>query len=140
MNGLSIEGLGDVDMGELKEAGFGELNLSLVSAAEDFQKELGRPFKTSMFEKIVHSAKKEGMKVRSYFILGLPGQTREEIGQTIDYLKKLDVEIYPSVYYNVFAPMTQWKTQRSSAFFNETDFLSRDDLIFFFNQAHAGQR
>lgn len=136
MNGLSIEHLDHIGMRDLREAGFGEINLSLVSAGEDYQRELARPFKTSLFEKIVRDAKKEGMKVRAYFILGLPGQTKEEVRQTISYLKRLEVTIYPSVYYDVFAPVLEWKTQRSSAFFNETEFLSREDLICFFNQAH----
>ena len=73
------------------------------------------------------------MYVRSYFILELPGQTKEEIEDTINFLKGLDVKIFPSVYYDVNTPEDQWKMQRSSAFFNETEHLCRDDLFNLYN-------
>jgi len=65
------------------------------------------------------------MNVRAYFILGLPGQTKEEVRDTVAFLRDLGVKIFPSVYYNVRAPREEWIMQRSSAFFNETEELSR---------------
>lgn len=133
MNGISIEQLDEEILKLMKQAGFRELNISLVSYSEKLQKLYDRPFNSQKFADIANIAKGLGMNVRSYFILGLPGQTKEEIEDTINFLKGLDVKIFPSVYYNVNTPEDQWKMQRSSAFFNETEHLCRDDLFNLYN-------
>ncbi|MEA3435148.1 MAG: radical SAM protein [Thermodesulfobacteriota bacterium] len=133
MNGISIEQLDEEILNLMKQAGFRELNISLVSYSEQLQKVYKRPFNSEKFADIANIAKGLGMNVRSYFILGLPGQTKEEIEDTINFLKSLDVKIFPSVYYNVNSPESQWKMQRSSAFFNETEDLCRDDLFNLYN-------
>ena len=134
MNGISIEQLDEEILNLMKQAGFRELNISLVSYSEQLQKLYDRPFNSQKFADIADIAKGLGMNVRSYFILGLPSQTKEEIEDTISFLKSLDVKIFPSVYYNVNTHKDQWKMQRSSAFFNETEHLCRDDLFNLYNR------
>lgn len=134
MNGISIEQLDEEILNLMKQAGFRELNISLVSYSERMQMQYNRPFNSEEFADIANIAKDLGMNVRSYFILGLPDQTKEEIENTISFLKSLDVKIFPSVYYNVNTHKDQWKMQRSSAFFNETEHLCRDDLFDLYNR------
>jgi anaerobic magnesium-protoporphyrin IX monomethyl ester cyclase len=134
MNGISLEHIRNNTVQLMHRAGFNELNCSLVTVSPDLQDSYGRPFHTDRIEEIVSEAKKHSMNVRAYFILGLPDQTRQEIEDTISFLRSLDVKIFPSVYYNVFSSQEQWKMQRSSAFFNETKFLSRKNLITLFNK------
>ncbi|MDY6791359.1 MAG: radical SAM protein [Thermodesulfobacteriota bacterium] len=134
MNGISIEQLDEEILNLMKQAGFRELNISLVSYSEQLQKRYNRPFDTKKFADIANMARTLGMNVRSYFILGLPNQTKEEIEATINFLKSLQVKIFPSVYYDVNTAEGQWKMQRSSAFFNETEHLCRDDLFHLYNR------
>ena len=133
MNGISIEHLDEEILILMKQTGFRELNISLASYSERLQNLYNRPFDSQKFADIAIIAKRLGMNVRSYFILGLPGQTKEEIKDTINFLKSLNIKIFPSVYYNVNTPKDQWKMQRSSAFFNETEHLRRDDLLDLYN-------
>jgi len=133
MNGVSIENLDSGIIALMKRAGFNELNISLVTRSPAFQDELGRPFHSDKFREIAVMAVSLGMKVRAYFILGLPGQTAAEVEDTTGFLRGLNVSVFPSVYYNVNSPMDEWKVQRSSAFFNETEHLSREDLLRLFN-------
>ena len=133
MNGISIEHLDEEILILMKQTGFRELNISLASYSEHLQNLYHRPFDSLKFANIAKMAKGLGMNVRSYFILGLPGQTKKEIKDTINFLKSLNVMIFPSVYYNVNTPPDQWKMQRSSAFFNETEHLRRDDLLDLYN-------
>lgn len=137
MNGVSLEGVDEEVLVKMKEAGFNELNISLVTVSAELQKTLGRPFSTSKFNEIVLLAKKLKMNVRAYFILGLPEQTKVEIEQTIEYLRAWDIKIFPSVYYKIKAPINEWKVQRSSSFYNETAFFKRQELLFLFNKAIA---
>ncbi len=132
MNGISLENLNEDIVVLMKKAGFNEINISLVTYSKKLQNENKRPFDSEKFKSIALKGKSIGMNVRTYFILGLPSQTKDEVADTINFLKGLDVKIFPSVYYDVNRPREEWKVQRSSAFFNETDHLSRDDLIRFF--------
>jgi radical SAM superfamily enzyme YgiQ (UPF0313 family) len=134
MNGISLEQLDDDIVWYMHRAGFGELNISLMSHSAELQKKHGRPFDSEQFARIARAARKLYMNVRAYFILGLPGQTKEEVRETIAFLRSLDVKFFPSVYYDVNAPKNEWMMQRSSAFFNETEELSRDDLVRLFNE------
>lgn len=123
----------------MKQAGFKEINLSLVTASLINQKKLSRPFDTLRFSKIAQFAKEMGFNIRAYFILGLPFQTREEIEETLKFLKQLQIKAVPSVFYNVTIPdPNQWKIQRSSAFANETEHFSRKQLLYYFNKTIRG--
>lgn len=138
MNGISIEKIDDEIISLMKRAGFNELNISLVTHSENLQKKEKRPFSSMQFEKIAHSAKRNSMNVRGYFILGLPGQGCDEIYETVSFLKEMQIKIFPSVYYDVYSQKHEWKMQRSSAFYNESDLMSRDDLFRCFNSCVSG--
>lgn len=133
MNGVSLENIDGEIILLMKQAGFRNLDISLVSLSPEVQAINRRPFDSDKFRRIADSAKKEGMHVRGYFILGMPGQDRKEIEDTISFMKGLGISVFPSVFYNVFSPEGEWKTQRSSAFFNETPELERGELIRYFN-------
>ncbi len=137
MNGVSLEHLDEDLLRDMVRAGFRELNISLMSRSAELQKKQRRPFDSKRFGGIARAARKLSMNVRAYFILGLPGQTGDEVRDTIAFLRDLDVKVFPSVYYNVRSPRVEWMMQRSSAFFNETDELSRDDLVLLFNECYT---
>lgn len=140
MNGISIENLDEEIIELMKPAGFNELNISLVSHSSMVQKSEKRPFDSIRFKEIARYGKNAGMNVRGYFIMGLPEQDKVEIYNTIEFLESLDVKVFPSVYYNVFAPQNEWKMQRSSAFFNESSDLCRDDILAAFNRCFADNK
>jgi len=137
MNGISLEKVDDEIIVLMKRAGFGELNISLVTHSEDIQRSEKRPFSSEKFKNIAESAKRQGMNVRGYFILGLPGQNADEIDETISFLKSIDVKVFPSIYYNIYSPQGEWKMQRSSAFYNENELLTRDELFKSFNSCFS---
>lgn len=133
MNGISLENIDEEIIFLMKDAGFNELNISLVTQSAEVQKMNQRPFDSYKFRIVAECAKKTGLNVRGYFILGMPGQDRNEIEDTISFMQSLKIQVFPSVFYNVFSPESEWKVQRSSAFFNETPGLLRRDLVKYFN-------
>ncbi len=133
MNGISLENIDEEIPPLMKDAGFNELNISLVSQSAEVQRINRRPFDSEKFRSIAECAKKSGLNVRGYFILGIPGQNIKEIEDTISFMKGLKIQVFPSIFYNVFSPEHEWKMQRSSAFFNETAEFTRSDLLRFFN-------
>jgi radical SAM superfamily enzyme YgiQ (UPF0313 family) len=148
MNGLCYPTLDEDVLLAMKQAGFRELNLSLVSRDPVLQKAVSRPYLNDHSDKLdnlIRAAQKLSFFMTVYVIIGLPGQTFAEVKESIDYLLGLGVLVGPSVFYlspgsSLFEKMDiaaetkdDWNLYRSSAFAIETDNLSRSDLLSLFS-------
>jgi len=140
MNGISFASLDDELLSLMKRAGFRTLNLSFVSADLLMKEKLGRPQPPMDFNSILKEAEKVGLNVIAYVILGIPGQTLQEMIDSLVFLMGKRVLVGPSIYYptpgtvlfrtcqeNGLLPPhpSQW---RSSAFPIETEAFNPLDL------------
>jgi len=149
MNGISFASLDDELLKLMKKAGFHTINLSYISTDPSTRERMGRPKTETDFDKILEEAERAGLDVIAYAILGMPGQTVEEMVDTLIYLTGKKALIGPSIYYPT--PGTplfercnkegilpshpfQW---RSSAFPIETKEFSRVDLLTLFRLARV---
>ncbi len=149
MNGVSFASLDEELLRLMKRAGFHTINLSYVSADPSTKERMKRPKPPTEFDKILENAAQVGLNVVAYAILGMPGQTIEEMVDTLIYLMGKRVLIGPSIYYP--APgtplferckkegilplhLSQW---RSSAFPVETKEFDRFDLLTLFRLARV---
>lgn len=149
MNGVSFASLDTELLGLMKRAGFHTINLSFVSTDPVTKERMGRPKAKVEFDRILKDAGRIGLHVIAYGIFGMPGQSIEEMTDTLIYLMGKRVLIGPSIYYP--APGTslleKCKTEgllpshpslwRSSAFPIETKEFSRLDLVTLFRLARA---
>jgi anaerobic magnesium-protoporphyrin IX monomethyl ester cyclase len=99
MNGVSFASLDGELIHLMKKAGFHTLNLSYVSTAPSTKQKMKRPQPVNDFDHILKEAEKVGLHVVAYAILGIPGQTFEEMIETLVYLMEKRVLIGPSIYY-----------------------------------------
>ena len=144
MNGVSFASLDGELLKLMKRAGFHTINLSYVSTDLSTKEKMRRPKGTTEFDKILEETEQFGLNVIAYAILGMPGQTIEEMVNTLIYLMGKKVLIGPSVYYptpgtplferckkeDILPPyLSQW---RSSAFPIETKEFNRLDLLTLF--------
>jgi radical SAM superfamily enzyme YgiQ (UPF0313 family) len=144
MNGISFASLDGELLKLMKRAGFHTINLSYVSAEPSTKEKMGRPKGTTEFDQILDEAEQTGLNVIAYAIFGMPGQTIEEMVDTLIYLMGKKVLIGPSIYYPTPGTFlferckkesllpshpSQW---RSSAFPIETKEFSRPDLFTLF--------
>jgi radical SAM superfamily enzyme YgiQ (UPF0313 family) len=149
MNGISFASLNGELLGLMKRAGFKGINLSYVSKDPTTKERMGRPKPKTEFDEILEKAERVGLNVIAYAILGMPGQTIEEMVDTLIYLMGKRVLVGPSIYYptpgtplferckkeGVLPPHpVQW---RSIAFPIETQEFSRIDLLTLFRLARA---
>jgi len=147
MNGVSLASLDEELLTLMKRAGFKTVNLSFVSTSPVIKEKMGRPKPTDEFDKILEKAEQAGLHVIAYAILGMPGQTIEEMVDTLIYLMGRRVLIGPSIYYPTpgtplferckrdgILPLhlSQW---RSSAFPIETKEFNRLDVLTLFRLA-----
>ena len=141
MNGVSFASLDGKLLRLMKRAGFHTINLSFVSTDPSTKKRMGRPVAETDFDDILEEAEKVSLNVIAYAIFGMPGQTIEEMVNTLIYLMGKRVLIGPSVYYptpgtNLFrkckemgilpSHSSQW---RSSALPIETKEFNRLDIV-----------
>jgi anaerobic magnesium-protoporphyrin IX monomethyl ester cyclase len=149
MNGVSYASLDKELLKLMKRAGFKTINLSYVSTDLSTKERMGRPKSTTEFNKILEEAERVGLHAIAYAILGMPGQTVEEMVDTLIYLMGNRVLLGPSMYYptpgtplfercnkeGILPPHPiQW---RSSAFPIETREFSSIDLITLFRLARV---
>jgi uncharacterized radical SAM superfamily protein len=150
MNGLLADTLDEELIQLLKAAGFEWLNIPLVSGSPKIQEDLNRNQSREKFSTTVAWAKKSGLKVVAYLILGLPEDTLDQMLDDILFLAELPVLIGPSVFYpppgsEVFTQCikqglitgTDFSRYRSSAFPVETENFSRQDLVTLFRIVRA---
>jgi radical SAM superfamily enzyme YgiQ (UPF0313 family) len=141
MNGVSFASLNSEILNLMKRAGFLTIGLSYVSTDTLFKERMGRPSSAFDFDQIFKEAEEAGLQVIAYAIFGIPGQTIDEMVETLIYLMGKKVLIGPSIYYPVPgtplfeecimdsilpAYASQW---RSSAMPIETANFKRIDLV-----------
>jgi radical SAM superfamily enzyme YgiQ (UPF0313 family) len=141
MNGVSFASLDEELLRLMKRAGFKTINLSFVSTDFSIKESMKRPGLAIDFKDIVDKAEQVNLNMIAYAILGMPGQTIEEMVDTLIYLMGKRVLIGPSVYYptpgtDLFkkckkmgilpSHSSQW---RSSALPIETKEFNRLDII-----------
>ncbi len=85
---------------EMKSAGCDILSFGFESGNEDILKKIKKGTGLERTRQTVKWCKELGIKVKGFFIIGLPGETRETAEQTINFAKELQLD------YCDFYPLT----------------------------------
>jgi anaerobic magnesium-protoporphyrin IX monomethyl ester cyclase len=141
MNGIYTENLTTHTLEKMFEAGFRRLNFSLVDISRPLMKEQKRLFPVNFIE-LMPYLEDSPFLMETHFIIGLPGQTPDEIIDTILFLMGRRCLPGPSLFY--LAPNSPvfddnatgfdkdaYKTMRSSAMFPINPLLPRSTLYTF---------
>ena len=142
MNGISYMNLDPEILELMKRGGFSGLNLSLVSSKAETLKRYRRPHTLDKYLEIVDKARSLGLDIVTYQILGLPGESLDDMIKTMILLAGLPVLIGVSIFYLTpgspaslaFPGMTgdDVVKSRSTAMAVETGEFIRDDLFTLF--------
>jgi len=87
---------------KMRQAGLWILGVGVESAKENIRGLMNKKLEPMAIEAGFKNLKKVGIKSYAFFILGYPGETTEDMQQTIDFALKLDpdfVSFYPAVPY-----------------------------------------
>lgn len=77
----------------MKAAGCHTVSVGIESGDEAILKKYSKPISASEIREKIQLIKKYDLKVLGYFILGLPGETRESIERTIKLAKSLPIDV-----------------------------------------------
>ncbi len=90
----------DIDYETLKlakRAGCRILHVGYESGNDQILKNVKKGETVEKMEKFTKDAKRAGLKIHGDFIIGLPGETKETIKETIDFAKKINISDYQFV-------------------------------------------
>jgi hopanoid biosynthesis associated radical SAM protein HpnJ len=75
----------------MKEAGLRHLVVGYESGSDKILKTMKKGVTVEQATRFTSDCKKLGLSIHGAFIMGLPGETRETINETIEYAKRLDL-------------------------------------------------
>ena len=110
-NGLHITYIDRDIAGLLYNAGFKMIRLGLETSDSKLHRDLGRKFSEGELERAVNHLKRAGFttnQIGAYVLMGLPGQTYDQVAETIKHVGKVGAVPYLSEYSPI--PHTEmWK-------------------------------
>lgn len=77
---------------KMKKAGCWQISYGVESGVQRLLDIILKGTKLEQIQRIFELTRKHGISIRSFFMLGLPTETREESYQTIEFAKKLDAD------------------------------------------------
>jgi hypothetical protein len=125
----------------MRQAGFSQLNLALVSSDKAVRETTKRPHTVDAYLKVVDRATRFGFKIVSYQILGLPNESLDSMIQTLAFNARLPVLLGASPFYlTPDAPIARaveltdpdYVRARLTAMAVETEEFHRDDIYTLF--------
>lgn len=92
-NGLGLNFLSPELLEKMKASGCDGFTIAVESANDATLRRVRKPNYTKLAPPIVKKAKELGMKVRGFFMIGFPGETREEVERTVQYARDIDLSV-----------------------------------------------
>jgi radical SAM superfamily enzyme YgiQ (UPF0313 family) len=78
----------------MKRAGCWQINYGIESGSQRILNFIKKGIKLENIEKALKATKDAGMVTKGYFIIGHPTETRESIQETIDFIQRIDLDIF----------------------------------------------
>ena len=102
-NGIAVWTLDEKMLELMKESGCYEITVAVESGDEEVLKKIvKKPVDLKRTREMVKEIKKLGIETSGYFIIGFPQETKEQILNTINYARSLDLD---RCYIFIFAPL-----------------------------------
>jgi len=87
--GLTIAYLDLNLISKLKQTGFIELRLALESGDAEMLKTMKKPLVLKKARRVVKEAREAGMRCVSFLLMGMPGETIEQMQNTVDFAEEI---------------------------------------------------
>jgi anaerobic magnesium-protoporphyrin IX monomethyl ester cyclase len=92
-SGLALITLDDELLEKMAEAGYYSISIAIESGDPHVLKDLmHKPVRLEKVKPIVGKARSLGMKVKAFFILGYPGETKESMQRTVDFAGSIGLD------------------------------------------------
>lgn len=111
----------------MKKTGCDVISIGVESSNQKILDASRKGVKIETIEKSIENAKKAGLIVKTFFIVGLPNQTFRDVEDDIKFFKRMDVDIarvsmmvpYPGT------EMSEWVKNNAKILIQEDDFINK---------------
>jgi len=91
--GIALWALDEEVLRKMKESGCYEITLGIESGDQEVLNDIiKKRLKLEKVEPLVKAARKLGLITKGYFVVGLPGETKEQMQKTFDFARKLKLD------------------------------------------------
>lgn len=120
----------------MKNAGCMAIHVGIESGDPDLLRQIGKPGVTlDMVRQIFREARRLGIRTHAFFMIGLPGDTRESVWRTIKFAKDLDPDEaqfsittpYPGTKLHDMAEQRGWILSTDPTKYTNYDVVMRND-------------
>ena len=98
----------------MKQAGCYEIGFGIESGSDRILQFIKKATTTDLVRKGVRMTQEAGIDVRGFFMIGFPTETKEEILQTIDFAKELDVDVAQFMVSTPFPGTEMWEIAKAN--------------------------
>ena len=108
----------------MKQAGCYEIGFGIESGSDRILQFIKKSTTTDLVRKGVRMTQEAGIDVRGFFMIGFPTETKEEILQTIDFAKELNVDVAQFMVSTPFPGTEMWEIAKQYGKVNDDDWSS----------------
>lgn len=101
-NGVRLDKLDEDILKELKSAGFYFFSVGIESGSPSILKKMNKVLNLETVLEKISLIKKYNFRVKGFFMLGYPGETKDDIIKTINYAKSLELD---QAFFGVYIPL-----------------------------------
>jgi anaerobic magnesium-protoporphyrin IX monomethyl ester cyclase len=84
-SGLSVITLDEELLALMKKAGYYSISVAVESGDKDVLRLMRKPVSLDRAKRVIEAARRVGLKTKGFFILGYPGETKEQMQRTVDF-------------------------------------------------------
>lgn len=130
-NGIAIWTLDNELLGLMKRSGCYEIILAIESGSQEILTNLIRkPLKLDKVREVNRLARANGITCGAYFIIGFPGETKEQIMRTVNFARELKLVGWAIFIYNPLPGSELFKESLRRGFITEESFFEAGNQYF----------
>jgi len=122
-SGIAAYTLDDQLLDKMKASGCNSITIAIESGVQEVLSNLmNKPLKLDKIPALVKAIRKRDIDVRGFFMLGFPGETKENMRETVSYARNLELDW---TYFSVTSPLPGTKIYKKcieKGYIKESDF------------------
>lgn len=91
-SGLAVHKLDEELLNIMKKAGYYSISIAIESGDEDILKLMHKPVNLEKVKQLVTTARMLGLKTKGFFILGYPGENKEQMQRTVNFAANVGLD------------------------------------------------
>ncbi len=120
-NGLGVNFLSTALLEKMKASGCVAFTIAVESANDATLRRVKKPNYIKLAPPIVSKAKELDIEVRGFFMIGFPGETRDEVDATVRYARELDLAVTNFAIVTPLPGTTLYRESVEAGLINEKD-------------------